>query len=375
MEDPIHTVQRARGRPVLHCRAERFATNNTVQTEIPHQPLDGTPCDGEALAQHLTPDLAHAVDPEVLSEDAFDLWLKPRVPLHPRRQLLGIGALGDMIVVSRRGDRQHLANRLPHGREDEEKLIADIVELVPRYGRYGYRKIAALLRSTAGWVVNDKRVERIWRREGLKVAARQPKRSRLWLADGSCIRLRAERPNHVWSYDFVEDRTHDGRKYRMLNIIDEFTHECLAIRIDRRLKAIDVIDVLSDLFILRGVPEHIRSDNGPEFVAKAVQGWISAVGAKTAYIAPGSPWENGFIESFNARLRDELLDGEIFYTLAEAKIIVESWRRHFNTVRPHGSLGYKPPAPEVFIPAMTARATAQPRPATPPALASRPTAH
>jgi putative transposase len=161
----------------------------------------------------------------------------------------------------------------------------------------------------------------------------------------------------------------------MLNIIDEFTHECLAIRIDRRLKAIDVFDVLSDLFILRGVPEHIRSDNGPEFVAKAVQEWIGAVGAKTAYIAPGSPWENGFIESFNARLRDELLDGEIFYTLAEAKVVVESWRRHFNTLRPHGSLGYKPPAPEVFILAMTARAAAQPRPATPPALAPRPTVH
>ncbi|KQK31376.1 integrase [Bosea thiooxidans] len=273
------------------------------------------------------------------------------------------------------GQHRSTQRRIPRGRDDEEQLIADIVELVRRYGRYGYRKIAALLRSTAGWVVNDKRVERIWRREGLKVPARQPKRGRLWLADGSCIRLRAERPNHVWSYDFVEDRTHDGRKYRMLNIIDEFTHECLAIRIDRRLKAIDVIDVLSDLFILRGVPEHVRSDNGPEFVAKAVQEWISAVGAKTAYIAPGSPWENGFIESFNARLRDELLDGEIFYTLAEAKIIVESWRRHFNTVRPHGSLGYKPPAPEVFIPAMTARATAQPGPTTPPALAARPTLH
>ena len=273
------------------------------------------------------------------------------------------------------GQHRSTQRRIPRGRDDEEQLIADIVELVRRYGRYGYRKIAALLRSTAGWVVNDKRVERIWRREGLKVPARQPKRGRLWLADGSCIRLRAERPNHVWSYDFVEDRTHEGRKYRMLNIIDEFTHECLAIRIDRRLKAIDVIDVLSDLFILRGVPEHIRSDNGPEFVAKAVQEWIGAVGAKTAYIAPGSPWENGFIESFNARLRDELLDGEIFYTLAEAKIIVESWRRHFNTVRPHGSLGYKPPAPEVFIPAMTARAAAQPRPATPPELAARPTVH
>ena len=162
-------------------------------------------------------------------------------------------------------------------------------------------------------------MERIWRREGLKVPQKQPKRGRLWLTDGSCIRLRPERANHVWSYDFVEDRTHDGRKYRMLNVIDEFTHECLAIRINRKLKAIDVIDVLSDLFILRGVPGHIRSDNGPEFVAKAVQEWIAAVGAKTAYIEPGSPWENGYIESFNARLRDELLNGEIFYTLREAK--------------------------------------------------------
>jgi len=148
--------------------------------------------------------------------------------------------------------------------------------------------------------------------------------------------------------------------------------ESLAIRVERRLKSAEVIDVLSDLFILRGVPGHIRSDNGPEFVAKAVQEWIAAVGAKTAYIAPGSPWENGFIESFNARLRDELLDGEIFYSLAEAKIIIESWRRHYNTVRPHGSLGYKPPAPEVFAPALAARATAQPRPATKPALAPRP---
>ena len=138
----------------------------------------------------------------------------------------------------------------------------------------------------------------------------------------------------------------------MLNIVDEFTHECLAIRIDRKLKSVDVINVLTDLFILRGVPEHLRSDNGPEFVAKAVQEWIAAVGAKTAYITPGSPWENGFIESFNARLRDELLDGEIFYSLAEARIVIESWRRHYNTERPHGSLGYKPPAPEVFVPAI-----------------------
>lgn len=270
------------------------------------------------------------------------------------------------------GQHRSTQRRTPSGRDDEERLTADIVELARQYGRYGYRKIAELLRSTAGWVVNDKRVERIWRREGLKVPAKQPKRGRLWLNDGSCIRLRAERPNHVWSYDFVEDRTHEGRKYRMLNIVDEFTHECLAIRIARKLKSTDVIDVLSDLFILRGVPGHVRSDNGPEFVAKAVQEWIATVGAKTAYIAPGSPWENGFIESFNARLRDELLDGELFYSLKEARIVIESWRRHYNTVRPHESLGYKPPAPEVFVPKIAARSAPQPRPAAPPALVPRP---
>jgi transposase InsO family protein len=273
------------------------------------------------------------------------------------------------------GQHRSTQRRVPRGRDDEARLTADIIALARQYGRYGYRKIAELLRSTAGWIVNDKRVERIWRREGLKVPAKQPKRGRLWLSDGSCIRLRAERPNHVWSYDFVEDRTHDGRKYRMLNVIDEFTHECLAIRVSRKLKATDVIDVLSDLFILRGVPEHIRSDNGAEFTAKAVQDWMTAVGAKTAYIAPGSPWENGFIESFNARLRDELLDGEIFYSLKEAQVIIESWRRHYNTLRPHGSLGYKPPAPEVFVPAMVMRAAQQPRPAAPPALAERPSLH
>lgn len=153
----------------------------------------------------------------------------------------------------------------------------------------------------------------------------------------------------------------------MLNVIDEFTHEALAIRINRKLDSTDVVDVLSDLFILYGVPENIRSDNGPEFIAKAVRKWIAAVGARTAYIAPGSPWENGFIESFNARLRDELLDGEIFYTLAEARIVIESWRRHYNTVRPHSSLGYKPPAPEVFLPAFASE--------QPPSLVQRPTIH
>src|ERR671916_2224920 len=182
--------------------------------------------------------------------------------------------------------------------------------------------------TTSGWSDRQRRCR--WRREGLKVPAKQPKRGRLWLADGSCLRLRAEYPNHVWSYDFVEDRTHDGRKYRMLNLIDEFTRECLAIRVSRKLKAADVIDVLSDLFILRGIPGHIRSDNGPEFVAKAVREWITAVGARAAYIEPGSPWENGYCESFNSKLRDELLKGEIFYTLQEAQIVIESWWRHHN---------------------------------------------
>jgi len=171
------------------------------------------------------------------------------------------------------------------------------------------------------------------------------------VADGRVVRApAAQHRNHVWSYDFVEDRTHDGRKYRMLNVLDEFTHESLAIGVARNLKAIDVIDVLSDLFIARGVPGHIRSDNGPEFVAAAVREWIAAVGAKTAYVAPGSPWENGYIESFNARLGDELLDGEIFYSLKEAQIVIESWRRHYNAVRPHESLGYRPPAPLAIAP-------------------------
>ena len=265
---------------------------------------------------------------------------------------------------------------MPRGRDDEAALTADLIALARRYGRYGYRKIGALLKA-AGWLVNDKRVERIWRREGLKVPAKQPKRGRLWDGDGSCLRLRPEYRNHVWAYDFVEARTHDGRKFRMLNVVDEFTRECLAIRVARKLKAADVIDVLGELFIVRGVPEHIRSDNGPEFIAKSVQKWITVVGAKTAYITPGSPWENGYIESFNARLRDELLNGEIFYSLREAQILIESWRRHYNGVRPHASLGYRPPAPEVFVPPLTAWPAALARPAPPAklAVAERPTVH
>jgi putative transposase len=260
------------------------------------------------------------------------------------------------------GQHRSTQRKPPSTPDDEAALTADIIALATRYGRYGYRRITALLRH-AGWRVNRKRVERLWRREGLKVPRKQPKKGRLWRNDGSCLRLRPGQPNHVWSYDFVEDRTHDGRKYRMLNVIDEYTRECLAIRVGRKLNSIDVVDLLSDLFILRGIPGHVRSDNGPEFIAKAVRAWIAAVGATTAYIEPGSPWENGYCESFNSKLRDELLDGEVFHSLAEAKVVIESWRRHYDSNRPHSALGYRPPAPEVVPwPTSPAARAVAPRP-------------
>ena len=204
-------------------------------------------------------------------------------------------------------------------RDDEAELTATIVRLATKYGRYGYRRIRQLL-IDEGWQVNVKRVYRIWRREGLKVPKRQPKRGRLWLNDGSCIRLRPERPNHVWSYDFVQDRTQDGRTFRMLTVIDEFTRRCLAIAVARRLKSDDVLHCLADLFITNGLSEHVRSDNGSEFVARNVRQWLGNIGVKTLYIEPGSPWENGYCESFNSKLRDELLAGEVFSTLREAKV-------------------------------------------------------
>ena len=247
------------------------------------------------------------------------------------------------------GQHRSTQRRPPRGRADEERLVADMIELAREYGRYGYRRVAVLLRD-AGWSVSDGRVERLWRREGLKVPPKQSKRGRLWLNDGSCVRLRPEYRNHVWSYDFVHCRTDDGKAFRTLNILDEFSRECLAIKVERKLNSTDVIDVLTDLFILRGPPAYIRSDNGPEFVAQAVRDWITAVGARTAYIEPGSPWENGYCESFNGRFRDEFLNGEIFYSLREAQILIEQWRKHYNTKRPHSALGYRPPAPESIIP-------------------------
>ena len=232
--------------------------------------------------------------------------------------------------------------------DGEARLREEITKLACQYGRYGYRRITALLHNDR-WRVNHKRVERIWRQEGLKVPQKQPKRKRLWLNDGSCIRLRPTHRNHVWSYDFVADRTRNGKPLRMLTLIDEYTRESLAIKVDRALKAYDVIEQLAELFVQRGTPDYIRSDNGSEFTADVVRGWLGRLGVKTLFIEPGSPWENGYIESFNGKLRDELLNGEIFDTVIEARIIIERWRKQYNTIRPHSSLGYLPPAPETIL--------------------------
>lgn len=171
----------------------------------------------------------------------------------------------------------------------------------------------------------------------------------MWLNDGSCIRKRPQYRNHVWAYDFVMDRTHDHKRFRMLTVIDEYTRECLSIKVARKLNSTDVIDTLLDLFIAKGVPDYIRSDNGSEFTATLVRKWLAKLKVKTLFIEPGSPWENGYNESFNGKLRDELLNGEIFYTLKEAQILIEQWRSHYNTIRPHSSLNYQPPAPHAVL--------------------------
>lgn len=250
------------------------------------------------------------------------------------------------------GQARAVQRHTPLVRDDEDRLTGRIIEVAAVYGRYGTPRITAMLRNE-GWHVNHKRVERIWRREGLKVPRRQPKRGRLWLNDGSCVRLRPQHKDHVWAYDFVSARTHDGLPLRLLVIVDEFTRECLSIDVERRLSSDDVLERLAWLMAIRGVPKHIRSDNGAEFTAGVVRAWLAKVGVRTLYIEPGSPWENGYVESFNGKLRDELLNGEIMYSVKEAKVLIESWRRHYNTVRPHSSLGYRPPAPEAIAAGLT----------------------
>jgi putative transposase len=247
------------------------------------------------------------------------------------------------------GQPRSTQRKAPRVRDDEAPLSAAIIRLASEYGRYGYRRITALLRRE-GWRVNAKRVQRIWRREGLKVPAKQPKRGRLWLNDGSCIRLRPQYPNHVWAYDFVADRTVEGRPLKMLTVIDEFSRRCLAITVARRLNSDDVLATLTELFVEHGPPAFIRSDNGSEFTAGVVRDWLQRIPVSTLYIEPGSPWENGYNESFNGKLRDELLNRELFYSLAEARYLIEFWRQHYNQVRPHSSLGFRPPAPAAMLP-------------------------
>lgn len=249
------------------------------------------------------------------------------------------------LVYQPRGTQRYQ----PTQRNDEDSLTRAIIALASQYGRYGYRRIKIKLRE-AGWNVGKDRVERIWRREGLKVPQKQKPRGRLWLNDGSCVQLRPERPNHVWSYDFVSAFTHDGTTVRMLNLIDEYTRECLTIYVSRRINSNQVIEVLAAAMIEHGIPEYIRSVNGPEFVAIELRKWLAQTGATTLCIEPGSPWENGYCESFNSKLRDEFLNGEIFYSLKEVKVLAERWRVYYNTERPHSSLGYRPPAPQTRRP-------------------------
>ena len=208
--------------------------------------------------------------------------------------------------------------------DDEDQLTKAILALACEYGRYGYRRITVLLQQ-AGWNVGKDRVQCIWRREGLKVPAKQKPRRRL------------------------DARTHDGRSLRLLTMIDEFTRECLALRVARRLNSYHVIETLGDCMLQHGVPEHVRSDNGAEMTAKRVQAWLHALGTKPLFIEPGSPWENGYCESFNGKLRDECLNGEIFYSLKAAQVVIEMWRKHYNTRRPHSSLGCRPPAPVTWV--------------------------
>ena len=229
---------------------------------------------------------------------------------------------------------------------DEDEIRQKIIDKACNFGRVGYRMVTDMLRND-GLKINHKRVERIWREEGLKLPKKQPKKARIYLNDGSCIRLRPEKPNHVWSYDFMEDKTVNGRKIRFLNVIDEYRHLCLASIPRRSWRKNDLIEALSNLMIMHGTPEYLRSDNGTEFTANNVRSWLEKTGVITAYIEPGSPWENSYIESFNARMRDEFLNSELFGNMYETQILTQRWVKYYNEVRPHSSLRGK--APQMVI--------------------------
>jgi len=243
-------------------------------------------------------------------------------------------------VVDQPRSTQRYAGQPP---DDEPKLVARMLELVRQRPRFGYRRIAALLRAE-GWAVNVKRVYRLWRREGLKVPRKSRKRRGMGSSANACHVRRAEQKDHVWTWDFVFDRTTSGTTLKWLSIVDEHTRECLALKVGRSITSEDVIDTLAELFAMRGVPRCVRSDNGPEFIALAIQRWFEKTGVTSLYIEPGAPWENGYAESFHSRLRDELLSMHDFADLREARTLTAAWREDYNHHRPHSSLGYQTPA-------------------------------
>lgn len=228
-------------------------------------------------------------------------------------------------------------------RGGDERLVKRMLELVRAHPRYGYRRIWALLRR-AGWRVNRKRVYRLWRQQGLKVPRKQHKKRRLGHSGNSCSRRRPRRKNEVWSWDFIHDRTVDGRALKWLSVVDEYTRECLVLEVRRSLPSAAVVELLSEVMRCRGTPAHIRSDNGPEFIATVVRQWLAQDQVGPWYIEPGAPWENGYAESFHSRLRDELLNGEEFVSITEARVLAQEWRREYNEERPHSALGYQTPS-------------------------------
>ena len=257
-------------------------------------------------------------------------------------------------------EQPRMTQRYESKQPDKDKtLVAGMKRLAKRYPRYGYRFITAKLRQE-DWRVNHKRVQRLWRKEGLQVPYRRKIKKSLGSSENSCSVKKAECINHVWTYDFIEDQSEDGRKLKFLTVLDEYTRESLAIEVGRSIGARAVIAVLAYLFMVRGAPRYIRSDNGPEFIAAAIKRWLAGNKVATLYIEPGSPWENGYIESFNGRFRDEFLDREVFYSVKEAKVLAESWRLEYNDHRPHSSLGYRTPGQ--FAAECIASVSATPRP-------------
>lgn len=241
------------------------------------------------------------------------------------------------------GQPRSTQRQTPKTKEEEGRLVTRMLELVRWHPRYGYRRIWALLRRE-GWRVNRKRVHRLWRKQGLKVPRKQRKKRRLGSSVNSCVRRPAEHKDHVWAWDFLHDRTTDGRVLKWFTLVDEYTRECLALEVRRGMTAGAVKEVLAGVVRDRGAPLHIRSDNGPEFIAKAIRSWTAGAGLETLYIEPGAPWENGYAESFNSKVRDELLNAEEFANLLEARVLAKEWRREYNQFRPHSSLGYRTPA-------------------------------